>query len=91
MEDAKCTAAYWNVGPMQASNTAVTASTAGANIAYWSLLRGKRGPPTEAVRLVKNSPPRTARGIHERDGTAWFTRLLVFETGKTVPPPRLVG
>ena len=46
--DAKCTAACWNVGP----RPAVTASTSVANIAYWSLLRGKSGPPTEAGRFV---------------------------------------
>ena len=50
--DAKCTAACWNVGP-----SAVTASTSGANIAYWSLLRGKSGPPTEVGRFVLT--PRT--------------------------------
>ena len=32
----------------QASTSAVTAS---ANIAYWSLLRGKSGPPTEVDRV----------------------------------------
>ena len=36
----------------QASTSAVTASTSGANIAYWSLLRGKSGPPTEVGRSV---------------------------------------
>ena len=41
----------------QASTSAVTASTSGANIAYWSLLRGKRGPPTEVGRFVYT--PRT--------------------------------
>ena len=43
MEDflaAKCTAACWNVGPRPALQPS------GANIAYWSLLRGKSGPPT---------------------------------------------
>ena len=35
----------------QASTSAVTASTSGANIAYWSLLRGKSGPPTEVGRF----------------------------------------
>ena len=33
------------------STSAVTASTSGANIAYWSLLRGKSGPPTEVGRV----------------------------------------
>ena len=47
--DAKCTAACWNVGP----RPAVTASTSGANIAYWSLLKGKSGPPTEVGRFVR--------------------------------------
>ena len=41
----------------QASTSAVTASTSGANIAYWSLLRGKSGPPTEVGRFVRT--PRT--------------------------------
>ena len=39
----------------QASTSEVTASTSGANIAYWSLgllLRGKSGPPTEVGRFV---------------------------------------
>ena len=40
----------------QASTSAVTASTSGANIAYWSLLRGKSGPPTEVGRFVLNPP-----------------------------------
>ena len=44
-----------NVLPLgtQASTSAVTASTSGANIAYWSLLRGKSGPPTEVGRFVR--------------------------------------
>ena len=40
--DAKCTAACWNdtlLRGTQASTSAVTASTSGANIAYWSLVR----------------------------------------------------
>ena len=41
----------------QASTSAVTASTSDANIAYWSLLRGKSGPPTEVGRFVRT--PRT--------------------------------
>ena len=41
----------------QASTSAVTASTSGANIAYWSLLRGKRGPPTEVGRFVYTPEP----------------------------------
>ena len=40
----------------QASTSAVTASTSGANLAYWSLLRGKSGPPTEAGRFVITPP-----------------------------------
>ena len=45
----------------QASTSAVTASTSGANIAYWSLLGGKSGPPTEAGRFVHPEPPMRTR------------------------------
>ena len=41
----------------QASTSAVTASISGANIAYWSLLRGKSGPPTEVGQLVRTPEP----------------------------------
>ena len=41
-----------------ASTSAVTASTSGANIAYWSLVRDKSGPPTEVGGSVGSfSPP----------------------------------
>ena len=39
----------------QASTSTVTASTSGANIAYWSLLRGKSGP----VQLITCKKTRT--------------------------------
>ena len=29
----------------------------------------------QAVHRVKNPPPHTPRGKHERDGTTWLTRL----------------
>ena len=41
----------------QASTSAVTASTSGANISYWSLLRGKSGLPTEVGRFVGTPEP----------------------------------
>ena len=52
----------------QASTSAVTASTSGANIAYWSLLRGKRGPPTEVGRFVYTpEPPMSTRACKQAE------------------------
>ena len=75
--DAKCTAACWNVGP----RPAVT-----ANIAYWSLLRGKSGPPTEVGRSVGRSvgqfvltpepPKRTRLVAHTLGISAPFSLIL---------------
>ena len=66
----------------QAITSAVAASTSGANIAYWSLLRGKSRPPTEVGRFVRT--PRTpyayAPGTGLRRCNTYRTTLITRRT-----------